>query len=74
MQKTTVYLPDDLKAALKRTAEETGQSEAELIRSAIEEVIRRRVPPRPTMPAFYSGMPDLGSRVDEFLAKGFGRD
>ena len=29
MKKTTVYLPDDLKAALGRAAVEKGQSEAE---------------------------------------------
>lgn len=32
MVKTTVYLPDELKAALKRTAKANGCSEAELIR------------------------------------------
>ena len=33
MEKTTVYLPDDLKRALRRSAKSTGRSEAELIRS-----------------------------------------
>src|SRR5439155_459685 len=35
MQKTTVYLPDDLKAAIERTAAETGRSEADLIREGV---------------------------------------
>ena len=74
MQKTTVYLPDDLKSALKRAAEETGKSEAELIREGVQEVVRRRTPPPPRFGVFDSGMSDLGSRVDELLAKGFGRD
>lgn len=74
MQKTTVYLPDELKAALERTAKETGQSEAELIRGAIKEALQRRVAPRPTMPAFYSGDGTLSQRVDELLAEGFGRN
>ena len=74
MQKTTVYLPDDLKAALERTAEETGRSEAELIREGVRQVVERRVPPPPRFGVFDSGIPDLGSRVDEILAKGFGRD
>jgi metal-responsive CopG/Arc/MetJ family transcriptional regulator len=74
MQKTTVYLPDELKAALERTAEETGKSEAELIREGIKRVVEQRVPPAPRFGTFASGIPDLGSRVDEYLAKGFGRD
>ena len=35
MYKATVYLPDELKAALVRTAAETGRSEAEIIRSGL---------------------------------------
>ena len=35
MCKTTVYLPDDLKAELKRVAAETGRSQADLIREGI---------------------------------------
>jgi hypothetical protein len=73
MQKTTVYLPDDLKAALARAAVETGKSEAELIREGVQHVVRQ-CPPPPSFGIFNSGIPDLGSRVDEFLAKGFGRD
>lgn len=74
MQKTTVYLPEELKAALARTAEETGRSEAELIREGVKLVVERRTPPAPTMPAFFSGDGTLSERVDELLAKGFGRD
>lgn len=74
MQKTTVYLPDELKAELERTAEETGKSEAELIREGVKHVVKQRRPPAPRGAIFHSGIPDLGSRVDEFLAKGFGRD
>ena len=32
MEKTTVYLPDELKRALRRAARSTGRSEADLIR------------------------------------------
>ena len=74
MQKTTVYLPDDLKSALERAAEETGKSEAELIREGVRQVVEKRMPPPPRSGTFDSGIPDLASRVDEFLAKGFGRD
>lgn len=69
MQKTTVYLPDDLKAALKRVAAQRGTSEADIIRSAIKnEVGRTR--PRPHG-GLFSGREQVAERVDELL-KGFG--
>ena len=45
MQKTTVYLPAELKASLRSMARDTGVSEAELIRQAIGEKVLRH--PRP---------------------------
>lgn len=71
MKKTTVYLPDDLKAALARAAAEKGQSEAELIRRAIEDSVRGFERPRPRLPLFHSDDPTLAERVDEEL-RGFG--
>jgi hypothetical protein len=35
MKRTTVYLPDDLKAAPERTAAAEGKSEAEVVRAAL---------------------------------------
>ena len=35
MEKTTVYLPDELKQAVKRAASRRGVSEAEVIRESI---------------------------------------
>ena len=67
MKKTTVYLPDDLKAALERAAAEKGKSEAELIRKAVEELVRGLERPRPRLPLFSSGDPTLAERVDEEL-------
>ena len=32
MKRTTIYLPDDLKEALERTAAAEGRSEAEVVR------------------------------------------
>ncbi|MBI4581857.1 MAG: CopG family transcriptional regulator [Planctomycetes bacterium] len=71
MHKTTVYLPEDLKAELERTAAETGRSEAELIREGIRLALERHAPPAPTIGIFVSGDPHLSERVDEYL-KGFG--
>ena len=67
MQKTTVYLPDDLKAAVTRMAKQRGVAEAEVIRLAIAAAVSR--------PAARSGLLEsdepLAARVDELL-KGFG--
>jgi hypothetical protein len=71
MKKTTVYLPDDLKAALGRAAAEKGQSGAELIRRAVEGLVRGFGRPRPRLPLFYGDDPTLAERVDEEL-RGFG--
>jgi Arc/MetJ-type ribon-helix-helix transcriptional regulator len=68
MKKTTVYLPDDLKADLERAAGDMGRSEAELIRDAVRSLLEGRRPPRPKVPLFDSGDPTLAERVDEELA------
>jgi hypothetical protein len=71
MYKTTVYLPDDLKAELERTAAEGQCSEAEIIREGIRLAIAQHQPPAPHSGIFDSGDPTLSERVDELL-KGFG--
>lgn len=71
MKKTTVYLPDDLKAALEKTAAAQGRSEADLIREAVRELTRRAEPPRPRLPLFTGEDPTLARRFDEEL-RGFG--
>lgn len=73
MHRTTVYLPDDLKQALTRAANRRGVSEAELIREGVALAIAYEKPPRPRLPLFNSGQPDLAERFDELL-KGFGED
>ena len=46
MRRTTVYLPDDLKAALERTAAVHGKSEAEVVRGAIAAATADHAHPR----------------------------
>jgi hypothetical protein len=65
MKQTTVYLPDDLKAALGRMAAQQGRSKAELIRQTVRGLTRNLKPPRPRLPLFRSGDPTLAERVDE---------
>lgn len=71
MQKTTVYLPEELKRALGRFAAARGISEAELIREAVRAITAEVPPPSPRLPLFASGQPDLAERADAAL-EGFG--
>ncbi|MBV9662058.1 MAG: precorrin-2 C(20)-methyltransferase [Acidimicrobiales bacterium] len=48
MRKSSLYLPDRLKAALTERSSQTGRSEAELIRDALEAALSR--PPEPVAP------------------------
>lgn len=71
MQRTTVYLPEDLKRDLKRVAQERGRSEADLIRQGIRQVVDEHAPSRPRIPLFSSGNPTLAEKAEELL-EGFG--
>lgn len=71
MEKTTVYLPDELKQGLRRAARATGRSEADLIREGIGLVTGTHRIAEPRLPLFESGQVDLAERSDEALA-GFG--
>ncbi len=55
MKKTTVYLPEEMKAALGRVAGARGRSEADLIRDAVGMLLAESLPPRPVLPLFDSG-------------------
>lgn len=66
-----MYLPDDLKRALRRAARATGRSEADLIREGVGLVTGSHRIAEPTLPLFESGQPDLAEQVDEAL-RGFG--
>ena len=71
MEKTTVYLTDEMKRALRRAARSTGRSEAELIREGIGLVTGTHRIAEPRLPLFESRQPDLAERADELL-RGFG--
>ena len=71
MEKTTVYVPKEVKRALRELAAVRGVSEAELIREALRAITAKAVPPRPRLPLFKSGKPRLAERLDEAM-KGFG--
>ena len=74
MKKVTVYLPDDLKAALKRLALGRSVSESSLVREAVAgSVWKSKEAPKPRLPLFHSGDPTLAERFEEELG-GFGED
>jgi hypothetical protein len=69
MDKTTVYLPAELKSAVKRLARQQGVSEAEVIRASIRDAVSGDRP-RPRGGLFASGAP-IAREADEHLL-GFG--
>ena len=69
MDKTTVYLPAELKAALRRAAQRRGVSEAAIIRESIRNAVGDDRP-RPRGGLFASGKP-IARDADEHL-RGFG--
>ena len=71
MVRTTVFLPEDLKAALQRLARAEGLSEAQLIREGVRRVVADHSAARPRIPLFESREPTLAERAEELL-EGFG--
>ena len=71
MEKTTVYLPRELKRALKRLARDRKCSEAELLREAVARLTDQADAPMPRLPLFRSTGPSIAEDVDRAL-DGFG--
>jgi hypothetical protein len=72
MNKNTVYIPKDIKRVLRELAATRGVSQAELIREVRWAITAKSVAPRPTLPLFRSGKPNLAERSDWAL-RGFGK-
>lgn len=74
MVKTSVYLPGALKDRLAEASRASGDSEATIIRSALEQWLAGML--RPRRSAHWGtvdlGDPDLADQVDDVLADGFG--
>jgi plasmid stability protein len=69
MDKTTLYLPEDLKRKLRHAARRRGVSEAEVIREALRVAVDDERP-TPRGGLFASGAP-IARDIDEHL-RGFG--
>jgi hypothetical protein len=74
MKKTTLYLPDDLKKRIEAVARQQQRPEADVIREAIADAVRRPGAPPPRVPLTGRGLgdPTVADRVDELL-ENFGR-
>jgi Arc/MetJ-type ribon-helix-helix transcriptional regulator len=74
VKRTTIYLPDEMKAAIERAAATRGVTEAEVIREAVREHLESRRERKLNLPLFPEGFgEEIASRVDELL-EGFGED
>lgn len=74
VKRTTVYLPDELKARLEIQARLERRTEADIIRESLDTVLSARQRPKPRIPLGTLGDPTVAERVDELLAEGFGQD
>ncbi len=74
VKRTTIYLPDDLKKAIKREASRRGMTQAEIIREAVGTHLKLSELPKLDLPLFDEPLGfDLAGRVDELL-EGMGED
>ncbi len=71
MTKTTVYLPPELKRALRRVAGQRGCSEAALLREAVSRLTSDADVPAPRLPLFRGSGPSIAENIDQALT-GFG--
>ena len=72
MKRTTVFVPDDVDARLRRIAERRGTTVAEVTREALEQYVGpRRLR---AAGAGRSGSSDVSSRIDEILRAELGAD
>jgi Ribbon-helix-helix protein, copG family len=74
MVRTTVYLPENTKQRVTEAARRSGISEAEFVRSAIEQRLREVLPRRAgRWGTVRFDEPGLARKVDDVLAEGFGQ-
>ena len=71
MKRTTVYLPDELKARLEAEAKRRGTTEAQIVREAVDKETRR---PRPRGGIISGGELDARDIDSTDTFKGFGED
>lgn len=68
MHKTTLYLDEAVYQRIRELADAKGQTQAYLIREAIERYVFGGRPRRPRSIGLGAGSPDLSERAEEFLS------
>lgn len=73
MKRTTIFAEDDLLIELKELSKEEGKSVAELVREALERLIKSRTSPKAKKISFMgagkSGKKNISARHEELLWK-----
>jgi predicted DNA-binding protein len=69
MQKTTIYLPDELAVMVSAAAKRTGTSKANLIRTAIVKYVATIEPPKLKSAGMISSGKLQSDDVEDWLAK-----
>ncbi len=71
MVRTTVYLEEEIALALRRLAEMTERSQAEIIRDALRKYVNRRQRGTtiPGAGAYRSGRSDVSRKAEQLLRK-----
>jgi predicted transcriptional regulator len=69
MERTTVYLPTELKVSIKAAARRQGSSEAQLIRDALEHYVQESERPWPKSFGSVARADVQAEEVDEWLAE-----
>ncbi len=75
VKRTTIYIPDDMKARLEAAARAEGRTEADVIREALGDALERRSSQRPRLPLTEptGKTTNWAEQVDDLLEEGFGR-
>jgi len=74
MERTTVYLPRNLRVSLKAVAKRDGASEAEVIREALTLYVQHRERPWPTSFGSASSGEVNAADLDDWLAENWKLD
>ena len=70
VKRTTVYFPEEMKAAIERESARRDVTEAEVIRSAVEEMLDSQPARMRVFPVFPDGLGEaMADRIDEHPAR-----
>jgi len=74
MEKTTVYLPHELRVALRDLGRRTGRPQAEVIRDALTQYVAQQERPLPRTIGIYASGEVTSDSVEDWLAENWKPD